>query len=193
MTAPRLAIKVDVDTDRGTREGVPALARLLADRGIKATFLFALGPDNTGRAIRRVFRPGFFRKVSRTSVVSVYGWRTLLNGIFWPGPNIAKRNVDALHIARETGHELGIHCWDHVRWQDGLGRLSQSQIHDEVERARAAFRRVFGFDARTMGAAGWQANAKSLEAYDHAGFDYASDARGREPFFPRVGGQVFTT
>src|SRR3954468_1680970 len=182
MTAPRLAIKVDVDTDRGTREGVPALARLLADRGIKATFLFALGPDNTGRAIRRVFRPGFFRKVSRTSVVSVYGWGDFLNGIFWPGPNIAKRNVDALHIARETGHELGIHCWDHVRWQDGLGRLSQSQIHDEVERARAAFRRVFGFAPRRWGAAGGRENGKGLEPYDRGGFNSAGEARGGEPF-----------
>jgi peptidoglycan/xylan/chitin deacetylase (PgdA/CDA1 family) len=71
--------------------------------------------------------------------------------------------------------------------------MNARQIHDEVERARAEFRRVFGFDARTMGAAGWQANAKSLDAYDHAGFDYASDARGREPFFPRVAGQVFST
>src|SRR3954454_14011746 len=98
--APRLAIKIDVDTDRGTREGVPALADLLAERGIKATFLFALGPDNTGRAIRRIFRPGFFSKVSRTSVVSVYGWRTLLNGVLWPGPEIAQRNAAAFRAAQ---------------------------------------------------------------------------------------------
>jgi undecaprenyl phosphate-alpha-L-ara4FN deformylase len=193
MAAPRLAIKVDVDTDRGTRDGVPPLARLLAERGIKATFLFALGPDNTGRAIRRIFRPGFFSKVSRTGVVSVYGWRTLLNGLFWPGPDIAARNVEALHIAREQRHELGIHCWDHVRWQDGLARMNERDVATDVEKACAMFRRVFGFDARTAGAAGWQADAKSLSVYDGAGFDYASDARGRSAFFPRAAGQVFAT
>jgi undecaprenyl phosphate-alpha-L-ara4FN deformylase len=193
MAAPRLAIKVDVDTDRGTRDGVPPLARLLAERGVKATFLFALGPDNTGRAIRRIFRPGFFGKVSRTSVVSVYGWRTLLNGLLWPGPDIAARNTEALHTAREQGHELGIHCWDHVRWQDGLARMKERDVATDVEKACATFRRIFGFDARTAGAAGWQANAKSLSVYDDAGFDYASDARGRSAFFPRVAGQVFAT
>lgn len=192
MSAPRLAIKVDVDTDRGTREGVPALAGLLADRGIKATFLFALGPDNTGRAIRRIFRPGFFSKVSRTSVVSVYGWRTLLNGVLWPGPDIAARNAEALREMHRRGHEAGIHCWDHVRWQDGLRRMNDHDVADQIERARQAFRTVFGFDARTMGAAGWQADAKSLAAYDACGFDYASDARGRSPFFPRIG-RVFST
>ena len=59
----RLAIKIDVDTDRGTREGLAPLARALDRHKIRGTFLFSLGPDNTGRAIRRVFRPGFFAKV----------------------------------------------------------------------------------------------------------------------------------
>ena len=65
-----LAIKVDVDTDRGTRIGVPNLLRVFDKFGVKATFLFSLGPDNTGRAIKRIFRPGFFGKVDRTRVVS---------------------------------------------------------------------------------------------------------------------------
>jgi len=192
MSAPRLAIKVDVDTDRGTREGVPPLARLLAERGIKATFLFALGPDNTGRAIRRIFRPGFFGKVSRTNIVAVYGWRTLLNGVLWPGPDIAARNSEAMRAVHRLGHEVGIHCWDHIRWQDGLGRMTAAEAAADLEKARQAFRAVFGFDARTAGAAGWQADAHSLAAYDAAGFDYASDARGSGPFFPRAGSRFAT-
>ena len=59
MTDPLLAIKIDVDTDRGTRIGVPNLVALFDEFGVKATFLFSLGPDNTGRAIKRIFRPGF--------------------------------------------------------------------------------------------------------------------------------------
>ena len=76
----RLALKVDVDTDRGTREGVPNLLADLREHGATACFLFSLGPDQTGRAITRIFRPGFLQKVGRTSVVEIYGLRTLLNG-----------------------------------------------------------------------------------------------------------------
>ena len=76
----RLGLKVDVDTLRGTREGVPKLVELLRKHGVAATFLFSLGPDHTGRAIRRVFRRGFVGKVRRTSVVKHYGVRTLLYG-----------------------------------------------------------------------------------------------------------------
>jgi hypothetical protein len=68
-----LALKIDVDTFRGTREGVPRLLQLLRKHEAGATFLFSLGPDHTGRAIKRALRPGFMRKVGRTSVVSSMG------------------------------------------------------------------------------------------------------------------------
>lgn len=189
----RLAIKIDVDTDRGTREGLAPLARALDRHAIRGTFLFSLGPDNTGRAIRRVFRPGFFAKVSRTSVVKLYGLRTLMNGVLLPGPDIGKRNADAMRAIAKAGHETGIHCWDHVRWQDGLAGMSFDAVRADFSKARAAYERIFGAPARTAGAAGWQADAKSLEVYDEAGLDYASDARGTGPFVPRVGARIFRT
>src|SRR5207342_1663426 len=115
-----LALKVDVDTYRGTRDGVPRLVDLLKKYQAGATFLFALGPDHTGRAIKRVFRPGFVGKVKRTSVVKHYGVKTLLYGTLLPGPDIGRRAADTMRRVRDAGHETGIHCWDHVRWQDGV-------------------------------------------------------------------------
>src|SRR5215470_9174473 len=115
-----LALKIDVDTYRGTRKGVPRLAELLKKHGAGATFLFSLGPDHTGRAVKRAFRPGFFSKVSRTSVLSHYGLRTLLYGTLLPGPDIGRRCRDVMRSVRDAGFEVGIHTWDHVKWQDGV-------------------------------------------------------------------------
>ena len=86
-----LALKIDVDTLRGTREGVPNLIMLLKKHAADATFLFSLGPDHTGRAIKRIFRQGFFGKVRRTSVIKHYGLKTLLYGTVLPGPDIGRR------------------------------------------------------------------------------------------------------
>jgi peptidoglycan/xylan/chitin deacetylase (PgdA/CDA1 family) len=188
-----LAIKIDVDTDRGTRIGVPKLLQLFAELDIPATFLFSLGPDNTGRAIKRIFRPGFLKKVSRSSVVSVYGIRTLLNGTLLPGPHIGKRNKDIMAKAHLAGHEVGIHCYDHIRWQDGLSKMSRQEVFAEFAKARSEFQNIFQFPAQTAGAAGWQANALSLAAYDDAKLLYGSDVRGTHPFYPRVGETVYKT
>jgi peptidoglycan/xylan/chitin deacetylase (PgdA/CDA1 family) len=189
----RLALKIDVDTDRGTRFGVPSLLADCADLGVPATFLFSLGPDQTGRAITRIFRPGFLRKVSRTGVLQLYGVRTLLNGTLLPAPHIGRRNLRAMRDVRDAGFEIGIHCYNHYRWQDHLGRMTLAEVRAEFVAARAEFLRIFGAPARTAGAAGWQSNARSREVYDESGLLYSSDTRGRHPYFPRIDGRVFST
>ena len=189
----QLAIKVDVDTERGTRLGVPNLLALFKRFNLSATFFFSLGPDNTGRAIKRIFRKGFLDKVARTNVVAVYGLRTLLNGLFWPGPLIGRRCAAILQQAVELGHEAGIHCYDHVYWQDKLHTWSQLQVSEELQKAIKEFQRIFATAPLSAGAAGWQANAYSLAAYDAANFLYASDTRGDCPAFPRIDMQSFKT
>jgi peptidoglycan/xylan/chitin deacetylase (PgdA/CDA1 family) len=189
----RLALKVDVDTDRGTRLGVPNLAADCREFGALACFLFSLGPDQTGRAITRIFRPGFFQKVSRTGVVSMYGLRTLLNGTLLPAPHIGRRNTDAMRAVRDEGYEVGIHCYNHYRWQDYVQTMDLPAVRAEFIAARAEFLRIFSTEAHTAGAAGWQSNARSREVYDEAGLLYASDTRHGPPFFPRLDGRVFRT
>lgn len=189
----RLALKVDVDTDRGTAVGVPQLVEDLKAAGAPACFLFSLGPDQTGRAITRVFRPGFLKKVGRTSVVEMYGVRTLLNGTLLPAPHIGRRHADVLRAVRDAGFEVGIHCYNHYHWQDHVQRMTLEQIRAEFGRARAEFKRIFGLEARTAGAAGWQSNERSREVYDEADLLYSSDSRGTAPFFPRIGTRVFRT
>src|SRR5271154_936805 len=189
----RLALKIDADTDRGTRIGVANLAADCSEAGAPACFLFSLGPDQTGRAISRVFRPGFFSKVSRTSVVEIYGVRTLLNGTLLPAPHIGRGNAGVLRALRDKGFEVGIHCFNHYRWQDHLKDMDQAAVRAEFALARAEFGRIFGTGALTAGAAGWQSNALSREVYDEAGLLYSSDTRGIRPFMPRIGGKVFRT
>lgn len=188
----RLALKIDVDTDRGTRVGVPSLMSDLRQAGLPATFFLSLGPDNTGKAISRVFRPGFLAKVSRTSVVKMYGWRTLLNGTLLPAPHIGRRHGDLMRSIATAGFEVGIHCHDHYRWQDHVLTMTPAQVQAELGAARQEFLRVFGTEAICAAAPGWQANATSRDAYDRAGLLYGSDTRGEYPFFPKIGGQVFS-
>lgn len=186
----KLALKIDIDTYRGTLEGVPTLLRLLDQHGVRATFLFSLGPDHTGRALKRVFRPGFLQKVSRTSVVSHYGIRTLLYGVLLPGPDIGKRCADVLRSVAAAGHEVGIHTWDHIRWQDGVAQASDEWTEREMRKAAVRFAEVFHAPPRTHGAAGWQMNARAFELTAKLGFDYCSDTRGHSPFLPYVNERV---
>ena len=187
---PQLALKIDVDTFRGTREGVPRLLEILKRHEAGATFLFSLGPDHTGRAIRRALRPGFMQKVGRTSVVSHYGIKTLLYGTLLPGPDIGRRCASVMRGVRDDGFEVGIHTWDHVRWQDGVGSADAQWTAREMEQAVARFREIFGETPDVHGAAGWQMNVHAYRRTQSLGFRYASDTRGTHPFIPVVRAEI---
>ncbi len=162
-----IALKIDVDTYRGTREGVPRLAQVLKRVGAQATFLFSVGPDHTGRAIKRVFRPGFMGKVKRTSVVEHYGLKTLMYGVLLPGPHIGKRCRSFMHEIARSGFEVGVHTYDHIKWQDGVATASESWTRRELTLALDEFVAVFG--QRPVGAWGRRLAGERLRAGSRAG------------------------
>jgi undecaprenyl phosphate-alpha-L-ara4FN deformylase len=188
--APRIALKVDVDTWRGTRFGVPALAALFEKYRAPATFLFSLGSDRTGRAVARAFKPGFFKKVARTSVIEHYGIKTLLYGTLLPAPDIGRREAATLRAVRDAGFEVGIHCWDHIAWQDKVRHASDAWTLTQLDRATERFMDIFGNAPTTHGAAGWQTNAAALQWLEARGISHASDGRGHAPFRPTLAGQA---
>ena len=179
-----IALKIDIDTYRGTREGALRLADLLQKLALRATVLFSMGPDHTGRAIKRVFRRGFLAKVQRTSVLEHYGLKTLLYGVLLPGPYIGRRCRGPMQEIARRGFEVGVHTWDHVRWQDGVANASEAWTRRELTLARDEFMAVFGRAPAVHGAAGWQMNHYLPPLERELGFRYASDVRGSEPFLP---------
>ena len=185
MSGPRLALKVDVDTYRGTLEGVPRLVDLFGKHGIRATFFFSLGPDTSGKAIKRVFRKGFVKKVLSASPAASYGLKTMLYGTLLPAPDIGGRSetVARMREAAAAGHAVGIHAWDHIDWHDNLPRMSRAEIETVVAKEHARFREIFGRPATLQAAPGWTATPLSVEVQEAHGILATSDTRGGGPFF----------
>ncbi len=180
----KLALQVHVDTYRGTKEGVPRLVDVLQRHHAQATFFFSLGPDHTGRAIKRVFRPGFIGKVSRTSVLEHYGIKTLLYGTLLPSPDIGKRCADIMRGVRDAGVDVVIHCFDHLRWHANVGNEDPMWTERELQRTVNRYEEIFGEPPHAHAAAGWQMNRHALRLMQRMGFDYCSDTRGTHPFIP---------
>jgi peptidoglycan/xylan/chitin deacetylase (PgdA/CDA1 family) len=191
----RVALKIDVDTFRGTRDGVPAMLEDLAAAGVRASFFFTVGPDNSGRAVLRIFRKrGFLAKMLRTNAARMYGWRTALYGTLLPAPEIGRRCRAVLAAVRDAGHEVGLHAWDHVLWQDRLDRLPRHAVEAQLDRGIAAFNTLFGEHPHSFAAPAWFCTADGFLALDERGFDYLSVSRGTAgPFFPRLAGRTLHT
>jgi undecaprenyl phosphate-alpha-L-ara4FN deformylase len=189
--APRLGIKIDVDTLEGFCRGVPALMKVLADYEIKASFFLALGPDHSGRAVFRIFRQrGFLEKMWRTRAPALYGFKTMCYGTLLPGPRIAAAAPHLVPQLAAAGHEVGLHGYDHVRWHDHLFKLPLAKVAREIDRAQETYTALMGKPAYSFAAPGWQCSFSSRTLLGARNFLYASDTRGPAPYFPAFGGVV---
>jgi len=190
----QIALKIDVDTHEGLKRGVPAMAELLRREGVTASFFVAMGPDNSGKAIRRIIsNRGFLSKMFRTRAVSMYGWRTILSGTLLKARPVAMAFPNLLRDLAAEGFEVGVHGYDHVRWQDRIDELGEQGLRHEIEDALEVYRAIFADEPRGWAAPGWRTNAVATRLLEGAGLLYRSDTRGSVPFRPQVDGEVLLT
>jgi undecaprenyl phosphate-alpha-L-ara4FN deformylase len=183
-----VGLRVDVDTLRGTRVGVPNLVALLADYDIRASFFFSVGPDNMGRHFWRLRQPAFLFKMLRTRASRLYGWDILLRGTLWPGPVIGKRCPHIIQDTDRSGHEIGLHAWDHHRWQTQVERMDLFTIKSEINKGFTLLSDILGRPPDCFAAPAWRVTDEALNALEMFPFRFQSDCRGHSLFRPVVGG-----
>ena len=187
-----VGLRVDVDTFRGTRRGVVNLLRSLAAHDIQATFFFSVGPDNMGRHIWRLMRPGFLAKMLRSRAPSLYGWDIVFRGTLWPGPQIGQQLAHVIQATHKAGHEVGLHAWDHYAWQARIDRMSAGAIRQSLVKGVDILSRILGRPPACSAVAGWKCTGQVLLEKNRFQFAYNSDCRGQSIFRPLVDGSVCT-
>ena len=174
----QIALKIDVDTYRGTMEGVPSLLRLLPKYDAQGSFFFSLGPDHTGR------------ETGKAQLKRYYDYRTRLYGFLLPAPEIGARCLDILRETQRAGFETGLHAWNRVGWEKRVGDAPNSWVEAEMQNAVTRFSEIFSTPPLAHAAAGWKMNRHALRLTQRLGFSYASDCRGEKPFIPVIDGEI---
>lgn len=185
-----VGLRVDVDTLRGTREGVVKLLDLFDKYSIQASFFFCVGPDNMGRHLWRLLRPAFLKKMLRSKAASLYGWDILLQGTFWPGTIIGRKLAPIIKATADAGHEIGLHAWDHHAWQMQLEAWDREHIHEAIAKGVEGLTDILGTPPTCSAVAGWKCNEAVLLEKEKFPFTYNSDGRGDAIFRPVVRGKI---
>ncbi len=174
----KIALKIEVDTWHGAKNGVPALLEILQKHQARATFFVSLGADKSGQEKRA------------DSLKRFYPFATRFAGELLPAPRIGKSGAKIFKSVQEAGFELGIRAWNRVLWESAIFQATNEWVEAEMKKAILCFTEIFGLAPKAHAAAGFRMNRHALRMSQSFAFNYASDSLGTCPFIPVIDGEI---
>jgi hypothetical protein len=151
----RITISVMVDSLAGAGDALQQLLQLLSSYELKATFFVSCGPDRNAPLLSRL-----------------------------RGADHISSFADNLHAIPEQGHEIGLAPWDPVSWKQKAAVAQQQWISEQWTRGIESWRDLFSEDPISHAATDFQVHPELFRLQQHSGMKYASDTRGKTPYYP---------
>jgi peptidoglycan/xylan/chitin deacetylase (PgdA/CDA1 family) len=173
----RVALRVEVNSLRGLRQGVPNLMRLFSEFQVRASFFFPLGHDLAGRHLSTAWRD------RRLLGLSALAYGTLL-----PAPSLGKEGAELMAAARANGHEVGLFGLSPLPWARRLAHADASWVRQQCDRMWSSYLAFDGVTPSALATPGWQVNPTLFESLSERRFRYSSLSRGKFPYYPVLQG-----
>lgn len=173
MKKKTFTLRVDLESDKGIKEGVPRLLDLLNDYKIKASFYLVMGGESG------IFNTLKYRKKIKSSeerVIKLWGFKDKLKMVFFP-KDFVEENIKILKRILEEGHELGIHGWKHREWTRGLEKIN---IKKTISKSIVRYVQLFGKKPISWASPGFNTNEKVLKELQNLGISHISDFQGNK-------------
>ena len=174
----RVALRVEVNSLRGLRQGVPNLMRLFSEYQVRASFFFPLGHDHAGRSPISTWR-------NRSQLgLSALGFGTLI-----PAPSLGSEARDMMALARANGHEVGLFGLSPLQWARRLAHADEAWVGQQCETLWSSYLRLGGEGPSALATPGWQVNPALLPELTDTRYRYTSLTRGKLPYQPVLQGK----
>ena len=173
----RVALRVEVSSLRGLRQGIPNLMRLFSEYRVRASFFFPLGHDYAGRSPLTTWR-------ERHRL----GLSALAYGTLMPAPSLGAEGKDLMAAARTNGHEVGLFGLAPLHWSRRLAHADQAWTGQQCKDLWSSFLELGGMAPSALATPGWQINPTLLGELSAGCYEYSSLTRGKLPYLPVLQG-----
>lgn len=171
----RVALRIEVNSVRGLRDGVPNLLRLFSEFQVRASFFFPFGADYSGR------QPAATWRARRALGLSALTYGTLM-----PAPSLLELSAHWMKTARDNGHDVGLFGLSPWQWRSRLGYADDAWIEQQLSDLWTAYAAALDDTPVALATPGWQVHPKMLDALHGSRYRYASMTRGKFPYLPSL-------
>lgn len=174
----KIGLRIDIDSI-GDIKAIPHILEMLEGYDLKASFFVTMGPDKTGRNLKKFLGSPLDLLRARPTR---YGLITLARGFF--KPENTQDHIKELRGILGLGHEIGLHGYDHYRWMNTP--MDKKEINEAIKRGISVFKHVFGQLPTSFASPGFRTYTDYLEILDRFNFIYSSDFISDRPFYPSI-------
>ncbi len=169
-------LRIDLESDKGIKKGLPQFLDLLKKYDIKASFYLVMGGESN------IFELLKYRKKLTSSgerTLKVWSLKEKLRMAFFP-KDFVMLNEKILKRILEEGHELGLHGWKHRAWTRGLNKIN---IKEHIIKSKRKYEKIFQREPISFSAPGFNINNQVLEVLEENKILFLSDFPGEHPKF----------
>ncbi len=167
------ALRVDLESYKGIKYGLPNILDLLAEFDLKASFYLVMGGESNLIELLR-----YREKIKGERKIKVYTLKEKLRIALFPCDFVTK-NLNIIRRILREGHELGIHGWKHRAWTRALDKIN---IEEHIKKAKQKYIKLFSQIPISFAAPGFRTNMEVIKLLDKYGFKVISDLPGEKPF-----------
>jgi hypothetical protein len=171
MMEKTFTLRVDLESDKGIKYGLPKLLDLLKKYNLKASFYLVMGGESN---IFELLRHRGKMTSSAERKIKVWSLKDKARTFLFP-KDFVRSNLGILRRILEEGHELGIHGWKHREWTRGLDKID---IEKTIDKAIKRYTLLFRKKPISFAAPGFNTNGKVLEILERKGIKFISDFEG---------------
>jgi peptidoglycan/xylan/chitin deacetylase (PgdA/CDA1 family) len=173
MKKKSFTIRVDLESDKGIKEGTPRLLDLLKKYNMKASFYVSMGGESDIIDFLK-YRKKLQNAGERR--IKVWSFWDKIRILIFP-KDFVKSNKKILDRILEEGHELGIHGWKHREWTRGFNKINKEE---QIKKAIDKYLKMFGKKAISFSSPGFNTNEEVLQILEKEEIMYISDIEGME-------------
>lgn len=161
-------IRIDLESDKGIKEGLPKLLELFKRHQVKGSFYLVMGGESN--LFEMLKNRGELKSAGERSI-KLWSLKEKLRMLLFPR-DFVKRNKKILRKILQEGHELGIHGWKHREWTRNLDNVP---VKRRLNQIISKYNRYFRQNPRSWSSPGFNVNKTVLNELKQAGISYISD------------------